>query len=428
MRSILQVRASWLAAVLCLIFLSSTGAAATHRVPSQYPTIQAGLDAAAVGDTVLVAAGTYTGAGNVGLMYRRDLVLRSESGPEATVIDVENRETAGFLFSATETRGAVLDGFTIRGGMDPGGTIGGGGVSCFGGSPTITNCILRDNQRGAIWIIGSPVIRDCLIEGPGYGIVVESTSQPEIVNCTIRGVSNGIDCWDYTSRPTVRNCIINGNYGFGVGLYGAPEAEIVDCEISRNAMGGIHGGPGRIVGCTIANNQHYGLVIVGNITVERSIIWGNCAEQGSDIFVDGASLNLNCCAWPDSGVYTIRGGQVISNGPQVETDPHFCGALPCPNSGETSPGGDYSLRSDSPCLAEFSPCQEQIGFRGVGCQAQLAAGACCLGESVCVLATPPECAGQQGVYKGDGVSCYPDPCGANPVEHVTWGQAKARFR
>jgi parallel beta-helix repeat protein len=428
MKSILQVMASGLVAALCLIILSSAGDAATRRVPSQYPTIQAGLDASAVGDTVLVAAGTYTGPGNVGLVYGKDLVLRSEGGPQETVIDVEYAQTAGFWFRYSYTRAAVLDGFTVRRGVaGSAGEIGGGAISCLGASPTVTNCILQDNGNEAIWIVGSPLISGCLIEGAGSGIVVASNARPEIVNCTIRGVGRGIDCWD-ESRPSIRNCVINGNYEVGVSLSGASQTELIDCEISNNALGGVAGGGGRIVGCTIANNQGYGINIGNDITVERSIIWGNCAEQGSDIFVDGARVYLNCCAWPDSGVYTIRGGQVISDGLQVKTDPRYCGPLPCPHPGQSTPGGDYSLRSDSPCLAEFSPCQAQIGYRGVGCQAPVAVGACCLGGADCVLATPQECTAQQGFYEGDGVSCYPHPCVPTAVDKVTWGRIKATFR
>ena len=64
------------------------------------PTIQAGIDSAGVGDTVLVAPGNYTwsnqGTGtDYGMIpYYRDVSgfeLRSEAGPEFTVLDAEGR-------------------------------------------------------------------------------------------------------------------------------------------------------------------------------------------------------------------------------------------------------------------------------------------------------------------------------------------------
>jgi len=65
----------------------------TIHVPGDIPTIQAGLQAAVAGDTVLVAAGTY---------YEHDLtmnpsgiILRGETGlPEDVIIDAQG---LGFL-------------------------------------------------------------------------------------------------------------------------------------------------------------------------------------------------------------------------------------------------------------------------------------------------------------------------------------------
>ncbi len=48
----------------CLIGGTSPAAADILHVPGDYPTIQAGIDAAVNGDEVVVADGIYTGEGN----------------------------------------------------------------------------------------------------------------------------------------------------------------------------------------------------------------------------------------------------------------------------------------------------------------------------------------------------------------------------
>ena len=64
--------------------------AVTHHVPSQYPTIQGGINAAVEGDTVLVADGIYTGWDNKELDFGgKDILLMSENGPANCIIDCE---------------------------------------------------------------------------------------------------------------------------------------------------------------------------------------------------------------------------------------------------------------------------------------------------------------------------------------------------
>jgi len=121
------------------------------HVPGEYPTMQAGIDAAAEGDTVLVADGTYTGGGNRDLDFGGvNMVVMSENGPEVTSIDCEGDSLdshRGFYFHSGEDSTAVVQGFTIRNGYaaGPWPKFVGGGIRCDNSSPTIVGNTITEN-------------------------------------------------------------------------------------------------------------------------------------------------------------------------------------------------------------------------------------------------------------------------------------------
>ncbi len=114
------------------------------HVPGDYATIQAAIDAAVEGDTVLVDDGVYTGEGNKEIDFRgKAITVRSKNGPENCVIDCEN-SGRGFWFHSSETRDSVLRGFTIQNGRVE--DDNGGAIYCDGASPTIVGNIITDNS------------------------------------------------------------------------------------------------------------------------------------------------------------------------------------------------------------------------------------------------------------------------------------------
>ena len=79
------------------------------RVPRHYPTIQAAIDHAANGDTITVAPGTYFERIHYG---GRSIVLRSEEGPEETVIDAQYQGLAVEFGSGCDPS-TTFEGFTV---------------------------------------------------------------------------------------------------------------------------------------------------------------------------------------------------------------------------------------------------------------------------------------------------------------------------
>jgi hypothetical protein len=120
---------------------------------------------------------------------------------------------------------AALDGFTITAGD---GAVGGGGMLCYDGDPTIRNCTFRGNRSnygGGIRCYNSNLtITNCVFEGNGSlggtlddggAIYIQGSGRPTLTNCTF--VNNwtvetgGGLCCNYPSVAKVTNCIFWGN-------------------------------------------------------------------------------------------------------------------------------------------------------------------------------------------------------------------------
>ncbi len=82
--------------------------ASTFYVPDGYETIQAAVEAASHGDTIIVRDGMYI----ENIEVNKSLTIRSENGPESTIVRVEN---PGYdVFSVTADY-VTISGFTVEG-------------------------------------------------------------------------------------------------------------------------------------------------------------------------------------------------------------------------------------------------------------------------------------------------------------------------
>ncbi|MBD3348013.1 MAG: hypothetical protein GF400_02310, partial [Candidatus Eisenbacteria bacterium] len=163
----------------------------TWRVPEDAPTIQAGIDSAAVGDTVLVACGTYHESG---ITPKSGVTLLSETGePDCVTIDASGRAGRGFAFDGVDHT-CVVAGFTVTGGYPDGP---GGGMHFDASSASVSDCIVTGNTAsygGGVYITGrsTPVLEGCVLTSNeasfgGGAVACSGESEPEIMSCTIAG-------------------------------------------------------------------------------------------------------------------------------------------------------------------------------------------------------------------------------------------------
>jgi len=272
----------------------------TVHVPREFATIQLGIDHAALGGTVIVDPGIYTGPGNRNIDFNGKAITVRSTDPNdpnivaATVIDC-NGLGRGFYFHTDEDANSVLSGFTITNGY----AKYGGGIYCAYSGPSIYNCVMVGNTAygypGGGGICGNEddaAITDCTIvcnttPELGGGVYL-GRSKAQVVGCRISGNSAGRDGGGvYTSHgwSDIRNCLIVGNR--------ASEAGGAICNWGRSPT---------IESSTICHNVALGFAggiisTYGSKTsVLNSIVCGNSAHSGPELVVaadDGVESTLS---------------------------------------------------------------------------------------------------------------------------------------
>jgi hypothetical protein len=285
--------------LLTLLFSTASYAQTVRKVPENFSTIQAAINAAVTGDTVRVAPGKYIE--NINFQGKAITVL-SDAGPDFTIID-GNLANSVVVFITGEGPNSILDGFTIRNGKSP--VTDGGGIRISNASPTIRhNRIVNNSSCGGVGIsinTGSPLIQsnvisdnvnhDCTGGSGGGGILINFSGSAQILDNTISNNSpasasdgGGISV-SSGATPLIRGNIITGNTGSSRG--GGISVNSTDTRIIQNVIAGntAQRGGGIFVSEPGGNTNP-------NLITANTIADNIAGLQGSALYVDGSGSNF----------------------------------------------------------------------------------------------------------------------------------------
>ncbi len=227
-----QITISTLAAGF--LICASSSSAGDLLVPRQYLTIQSAIDAAEIGDTVIISPGTYTGEGNRDIDFKGKAITVRSTDPynaslvAATIVDCQGSEDElhrAFQFHSGEGPESVLAGLTITNACmirNGGGPHGGAMHLSNGSSPTITHCVFTNNRAyygGAIYSNRcAPLINNCIFFKNNSDIVWMDRSNAVISNCVFWGNAYAIRVSGSGARDdpaqyhtTITNCVLWNN-------------------------------------------------------------------------------------------------------------------------------------------------------------------------------------------------------------------------
>jgi hypothetical protein len=268
--------------------------------------IQTAVNAAGVGETILVNNGEYNITASI--LLGDNQTLKSVNGRSVTTIRANHAVRCVGIYYGT------LDGFSLRDGRAAASDGAGVIINTAG---TVRNCDIRECSAGlsggGVALVNGGLVEDCLIydnhaDDPGGGVSIYRAG-------------------------TVRNCAINSNdvsgtalnWGGGVGMR---EGGLVEfCQINDNRAdedgGGVHmidGGEMR--NCTIVSNMALlnggGVFIMNSGTVKRCLIRQNICTglwpdgRGGGVFIEGAGAALQNCSVMLNSASDRAGGIMIN--------------------------------------------------------------------------------------------------------------------
>ena len=363
------------------LIVTCAASAATIHVPGDESTIADGISAASEGDTVLVACGTYY---EHDITMKSGITLRSETGnAECVTIDAED---GGCVLRCAGTNDDTrVEGLTLT----EGNSSEGGAVWCFSSSLTFSHVVLKNSfaTHGGGMFCGtgsSPTIDNCVfrnnasIMGEGGGMFCESGSSPSLTTVTFEGNSGfggaGMYCRD--SSPVLTNVVFSGNHASSMASSygGGIQCRNSSLFLTYVTFEGNTAEHGAALSCSDAYPTLSQVTISGNASDVGSAVY--CYDSspviGNSIIafngigpalycVGSCSPVLSCC-----DIYGNAGGDWVgciasqygANG-NISEDPLFCAEL--------NPEEPLSLHGGSPCApASGSDCG-LIGAWDVGC-------------------------------------------------------------
>jgi hypothetical protein len=199
----------------------------TIKVPADQPTIQAAINAANSGDTVLVSPGTYYENIN---FNGKAITVTSSDGAAKTIIDGRATPAVGTVnFTSGELRASIISNFTIQnGGIATGTSQGSGGVYIKNAAPTVQNNVITSNGCSNVTVLGS----GALVQGN----TISKALTNNYFYCPAQGTAVLLEGNSYTRTEVIGNIIENNTQGVCAGgiTIAASEGALVQSNVIRN--------------------------------------------------------------------------------------------------------------------------------------------------------------------------------------------------